>query len=58
MRNNTINLIGWILFVFSALAFIASSLRSGDTAGLVGGIFFLVACLIFIIPFYRSDPEG
>ena len=55
MRNHNINLIGWILFVFSALAFIASSLKSGDTAGLVGGVLFLVACLLFLIPFYRRD---
>ncbi len=57
MRNGTINLIGWILFVFSALAFITSSLRAGDMVGLVGGILFLVACLMFLIPFFRSDPD-
>ena len=57
MRNETISLIGWILFVFSALAFITSSLKSGDTAGLVGGVLFLVACLLFLIPFYRRDPK-
>lgn len=55
MRNETINIIGWILFVFSALAFIASSLRAGDMVGLVGGVLFLVACLIFLIPFFRGD---
>jgi len=54
MRNETINIIGWILFVFSALAFIASSLRAGDMVGLVGGVLFLVACLIFLIPFFRG----
>lgn len=57
MRNETINLIGWALFVASALAFITSSLRSGDTVGLIGSIFFLVACLIFLIPYFRRDPE-
>ena len=57
MRNGTINLIGWLLFVASALAFITSSLRSGDTAGLVGAVLFLVACLLFLIPFFRRDPE-
>ncbi len=57
MRNGTINLIGWILFVFSALAFITSSLRAGDMVGLAGGILFLVACLIFLIPFLRRDPQ-
>ena len=57
MRNKTINLIGWIPFVFSAMGFITSSLRSGDTAGLIGAVLFLVACLLFLIPFYRCDPE-
>ena len=38
MRNETINFIGWILFVFSALAFIAASLRAGDMVGLAGGV--------------------
>ena len=57
MRNETINIIGWILFVFSALAFIASSLRAGDMVGLAGGVLFLVACLIFLIPFFRRDTE-
>ena len=57
MRNETINIIGWILFVFSALAFIAASLRAGDMVGLAGGVLFLVACLIFLIPFFRRDTE-
>ncbi len=57
MRNHNINLIGWILFVFSALAFITSSLLSGDMVGLVGGVIFLVACLIFLIPYFRRDPQ-
>ena len=58
MRNHKINLIGWILFVFSALAFITSSLKSGDTVGLVGAVLFLVACLVFLIPYFRHDLEG
>ena len=58
MRNETLNLIGWILFVFSALAFITSSLQSGDMVGLVGAVLFLVACFVFLIPYVRGDPEG
>lgn len=57
MNNNTINLVGWILFLVSSLAFVLSSLRSGDAAGLVGGLFFLFACLVFLIPFIRRDPR-
>ena len=43
--------------MFSALAFIASSLKSGDTAGLVGAVLFLLACLLFLVPFFRREPE-
>ncbi|MFP6728770.1 MAG: cytochrome oxidase subunit III [Alphaproteobacteria bacterium] len=57
MSNRSINLAGWALFVLSALSFITSSLRSGDTAGLIGAALFLVACLLFLIPFFKRDPE-
>jgi len=51
-----VQLLGWCLFIISACAFIASSLRTGDTAGLIGGIFFLLACFVFLIPFFmRGD---
>ncbi len=43
-------LAGWILFVLSALGFIASSLRAGDGLALAGGLLFLVACFAFIAP--------
>ncbi len=39
---------GWLLFVISALFFIASSIRNGDVIGLLGGIFFLLACVVFL----------
>ena len=41
---------GWILFIVSALFFIATSLRAGDPLGLLGGLFFLVACFVFLVP--------
>ncbi len=44
-------ILGWVLFIVSACAFIASSLRSGDMLGLVGGVFFLIACFVFLIPY-------
>ena len=50
-----IQILGWVLFIVSACAFIASSLRSGDTLGLLGGIFFLLACFVFLIPFGMKD---
>lgn len=41
---------GWILFIFSALFFIATSLRAGDLLGLAGGLLFLIACFVFLAP--------
>ena len=43
-------LTGWTLFIFSALFFIATSLRAGDMLGLLGGLLFLVACIVFLLP--------
>ena len=41
---------GWIIFIFSALFFIASSIRAGDPLSLLGGLLFLVACFVFLVP--------
>jgi len=47
---------GWILFIVSALAFMASSIKNGDMLGLIGGAFFLLACFVFLIP-YALPPD-
>ena len=54
MSERRAHLLGWSLFVVSALLFIASSLRSGDLLGLGGGVFFLVACFAFLLPLLRG----
>jgi hypothetical protein len=46
-------ILGWVLFVLSALGFIISSLRLGDLAGLLGGVLFLAGCLVFLLPLIR-----
>ena len=59
--ESKVNLVGWILFVISALWFIVSSVRSGDTIYLLGSIFFLLGCVVFLIPYAarlrRSGPR-
>ncbi len=50
-KENRINLVGWWLFVISALFFTATSLRAGDMLSLLGSLFILVACFVFLIPF-------
>jgi hypothetical protein len=54
-------LLGWVLFVFSALFFITSSIRGGDLVSLIGGLLFLFACFVFLIPLVstmRSRPAN
>ncbi len=53
VRN--IHIAGWVVFILSALGFIASSLRSGDIYGLIGSILFLIACIIFLVPFFINE---
>ena len=48
-----LELLGWFLFVVSALFFIVASLRTGDVVGLLGGVFFFVACIVFLAAFGR-----
>ena len=50
MSNRVTQLLGWMLFVFSAIGFIISSARLGDVAGIAGGVLFLAGCLVFIAP--------
>ncbi len=49
---------GWILFIFSALFFIASSIRAGDPLSLLGGLLFLVACFVFLVPLIAELDES
>jgi len=55
MSNNTINLIGWILFIISAVGFIIASI--GSFWAMFGSVFFLIACLVFLIPFFRKNGD-
>jgi hypothetical protein len=53
MSSRTTQLIGWILFILSAIGFIVSSARAGDLAGILGGVLFLAGCLVFVAPMLR-----
>lgn len=54
-KSRKLQLLGWILFVFSALFFISSSIRAGDTLSLIGGIFFFISCFIFIFTLLKDS---
>ena len=55
MPNNTINLIGWILFIISATGFIITSI--GSFFAMFGNVFFPVARLVFLIPFFHKNGD-
>lgn len=53
MEDNTIDFIGWILFVLSAAAYLVASLP--DVWMTLGSLLFLIASLVFLIPYFRPD---
>lgn len=57
MNGRVLHLIGWVLFLASAISYTVSSWRSGDWPGLIGSLLFLVACLFFIGPMLLGRDE-
>ena len=57
MANRYINLLGWVLFLISAIGFCIASVSS--FWAMFGSGFFLIACLVFMIPFFQRKgvPE-
>lgn len=53
MGSRRLEIVGWFLFLASALSFVISALRSGDGAALVGSLLFLIACFVFLWPLVR-----
>jgi uncharacterized membrane protein len=52
MSNKTLNFIGWVLFIISAVGF-----SIGSFWAMFGSLFFFVACFVFLIPFFRKDKN-
>ena len=57
-REIKFQLFGWILFIFCAIFFILSSLRSHDTLTFIGSVIFLVACIVFLIPLLLPNNKS
>ena len=55
MNNNKINILGWMLFIVSAVGFIISSI--GNFWEMFRSVFFLMACMVFLVPFFRKNKE-
>ena len=52
MHNKKLQLLGWILFKLSAIAFLIGSV--GNTAATIGSILFLFACTFFILDLLKK----
>lgn len=50
VSHKPLQIIGWLLFIGSALCFTVSTWQNGDTTGIIGSLLFLVACFIFLWP--------
>ena len=57
-RQNHFQLWGWILFIVSALFFMAASIRANDPVSLIGGALFLIACFVFLVPLLAQFRES
>jgi len=55
MNNVKINLLGWILFLISAIGFIKASVE--NFWAMFGSVFFLIACIVFLIPFLNMEKK-
>jgi len=55
MKNEDINLLGWILFIVSAIGFCIASI--GSFWSMFGSIFFLFGCLVFLIPYFKKEKK-
>lgn len=53
IKNRDLELLGWLLFMVSASAYIVASV--GNFWSMLGSVFFLVACFVFVIPFFRVE---
>ena len=56
--NHRFQLWGWIIFIFSALFFMAASIRADDPVSLIGGLLFLIACFVFLVPLVAEITAG
>jgi len=53
-RDLQLQLLGWIIFIFCALLFLASSIRNQDDIAVTASLLFLIACFVFMIPLIKA----
>lgn len=57
ISSHTLHLSGWILFILSAVFFMAAAWRQGDMLTFTGAVLFFLACFVFIVPLVSSAPR-
>jgi hypothetical protein len=57
LPDRTYVLIGWWLFVASAVLFLIAAWRAGDVIAFIGAAAFMSANISFLIPFYRRPSH-
>lgn len=50
-----LHILGWGLFVASAVLFMAAAWRSGDAVAFLAAVVFLVGCVVFLLPLVRRS---
>jgi len=55
-NEKSFQIVGWVLFIGSALLFTASTWQNGDLAGTLGSLLFLIACFVFLWPLVTDKP--
>ena len=55
MNKVKINLLGWVLFLVSAIGFVKASV--GSFWAMFGSVFFLIGCIVFLIPFLNMKKK-
>ncbi|RZM76150.1 cytochrome oxidase subunit III [Leptolyngbya iicbica LK] len=53
-NQKSFQIVGWLLFIASALCFTVSTWGNGDIPGTVGSLLFLIACFVFLWPLLRA----
>mmetsp|Transcript_2243 Transcript_2243/g.4491 ORF Transcript_2243/g.4491 Transcript_2243/m.4491 type:complete len:116 (+) Transcript_2243:34-381(+) len=57
-RHEKYDLVGWILFVFSAVFYLVAAVEFESLTSILGSLFFLVACFAFLIPMLWKEKQS
>jgi hypothetical protein len=43
------HLIGWLLFLASAMVYLLAGIQAGDSLVIIGSVIWAIACLVFLV---------